>query len=514
MPQGLLGNQVPRVYTPPLRELTEETSLGFALIVFAEMIGVPLLPWQQWLAIHMLELLENGKFRFRTVVLLVARQNGKSTFAQVLALFFMYVQEVPLVLSTAQNLDIAEEVWAGGIEMAQGSPELAPLIAKVALVNGKKSLDLTTGSRWKVQAANRRGGRGLSGDLVLLDELREHSTWSAWSAISKTTMARDNSIVFALSNAGDISSVVLRHLRMQAHKYVGDPDNLWVDPVTGEVITDELDDLDDDLALPADDSLGIFEWSAEPGKDRRDRVGWQQANPSLGYTITERAIIGAMSDPEWEFRTEVLCQWFDGATAGPFPSGTWTASTDASSQLDPNSRVVYCVDTSWDRSITRIAIAGFRLDGLPHVEIVASRPDQGWVIDWLLSEDRAFKPSGVVWQQNSAPVSSLGDELAKSGLPLIPWAATDLAKATGQFFDLVRSTPPGVYHRPQPALDIAANTAATKSNGDSWLWDRQKSAADISPLVAVTGALWGLLNKEIVKTKSAYEVAEDYDLMM
>lgn len=514
MAQGLLGNEVPRVFTPPLRELTPETSLGFALIEFAMMIGIPLLPWQQWLAIHMLELREDNNFRFRTVVLLVARQNGKSTFAQVLALFFMYVKEVPLVLSTAQNLDVAEEVWQGGIEMAQSSPELAPFISRVALVNGKKSLDLTTGSRWKVQAANRRGGRGLSGDLVLLDELREHQSWDAWAAISKTTMARDNAIVFALSNAGDISSVVLRHLRMQAHKALGDPDNLWVDPTTGEMIVDDIIDLDDDLLVPEDDSLGIFEWSAEPGKDRRDRTGWQQANPSLGHTITERAIISAMSDPEWTFRTEVLCQWFDGATSGPFPSGSWTNTTDPESALAPGTRVVYCIDVSWDRTMTRIAVAGFRPDGLVHVEVVASRPGLDWVIPWLESPDRAFKPAGVVWQATGAPVSSLTDDLEKSDLPLIKWGSSDLGRATGMFYDMIRADIPGVYHRPQPALDIAASTAATKPSGDSWLWDRSKSPTDISPLVSITGAAWGLLNKEVIVQQSAYEDADEYELML
>lgn len=515
MPQALLGNEVPRVFTPPLRELTPETSLGYAMIAFAVMLGIPLLPWQQWLAIHMLELLPNNKFRFRTVILLVARQNGKSTFAQVLGLFMMYVQQVPLVLSTAQNLDVAEEVWDGAVEMAKGDPELNALIEKVPQQRGSKALVLTTGSRWKVQAATRRGGRGLSGDLVLLDELREHQSWDAWAAISKTTMARDNSIVFALSNAGDISSIVLAHLRKMAHKVVGDPDGLWTDPVTGEPLqVDDIIDLDEN-DLPDDDSLGIFEWSAKPGRSIFDRAGWQEANPSLGHTISERAIIAAAkSDPEWTFRTEVLCQWFDGAIAGPFPSGAWVAGTDPESRLDPaGKKFVYCVDTSWDRSVTRISLAGYRKDGTVHAEVVASRAGSDWVIGWLTDEKRTYKPNGVVWQVNGAPVSSITDDLQKSTLPLMPWSGSDLGRATGLIFDLVTNPDPedetkfipGVYHRPQPALDIAANTARVKPSGDSWLWDRSKSPADISTLVSLTGAVWGLLNKEVVTTTSAYE---------
>jgi hypothetical protein len=511
---ALIGNTEPRIWTPPLRELTPETSLGFAMIAFAEILGIPLLPWQKWLAIHMLELLPNGNFRFRTVVLLVARQNGKSTFAQVLGLFMLYVRKVPLILSTAQNLDIAEEVWAGAIEMAHSDPELDGLIARVVQQRGSKALELTTGARWKVQAATRRGGRGLSGDLVFLDELREHQNWEAWSAISKTTMARDNAIVFALSNAGDITSVVLTHLRKMAHKVIGDPDGLWIDPATGESIVEEVD-VDED-ALPDDDSLGIFEWSAKPGRSIRDREGWCEANPSLGYTITERAIIAAIgTDTEQKFRMEVLCQWFDGAETGPFPAGAWQAGQDEESRLDPTGKVVYGVDTAWDRSLTRIAVAGYRADGSIHVEVIAERAGTDWVIPWLTSPDRKYKPAGVVWQKAGAPISSITDDLLKSELPLMEWAGTDLGRASGQLYDLVTATDiqtgkyaPKLFHRPQPLLDIAANTASIKPSGDSWMWDRSKSPADISGLVAATAAIWGLVNRDVTPAVSAYESAD------
>lgn len=180
------GSEVPRIFTPPLRELTPETSLGFAVIRFAEdVLGVDLRPWQRWFCIHALELLPSGAFRYRTVVLSVARQNGKSTLSQVLALWFMYVYGARLVIGTAQNLDISEEVWDGAVDMAEGVDDLALMIDKVSRSNGKKALVLDGGERYRVQPATRRGGRGLSGDLIMLDELREHATWEAWSAVTK-----------------------------------------------------------------------------------------------------------------------------------------------------------------------------------------------------------------------------------------------------------------------------------------------------------------------------------------
>lgn len=519
MARGLLGNSVPRIYTPPLRELTEETTLGYAFIAFAQMLGIPLLPWQQWLAIHALELLPNGKFRFRTIVLLVGRQNGKSTFAQLLGLFMMYVVETPLVLSTAQNLDLAEEVWQGAVDMVMADEELLKLWQNTVQQRGSKALVLTSGARWKVQAATSRGGRGLSADLVFMDELREHKTWKAWSAISKTTMARDNAIVFALSNAGDIDAIVLRHLRMQAHKALGDPDGLWVDKATGEPI-DDLTVVPDGDEVP-DGTLAIFEWSAAPGRSTRDRAGWQEANPALGITVTEKAILAALAtDPEWEFRTEVLCQWFDGSIDGPFPAGTWDGSTDTESKLAPGTKAAYGIDTSWDRSMTRIAIAGYRPDGKIHFEVVVSRPGTEWVIPWLSDPQRKYTPTIVSWQIAGAPISSLSEDLEKSKLPTAAWGGTDLGRGTGQFYDLItrhddeEEHTPGAYHRPQPALDVAANTASVKTAGDSWFWDRSKSVADISPLVASTAAVWALVNREVVTAKSAYETDLDIDIML
>ena len=74
-----LGSITPRLWTRPLRELTPQTSYGYAVIYFAAVVlGRPLDPWQQWLVIHLGELLPDGLPRFRKVLVVVARQNGKT----------------------------------------------------------------------------------------------------------------------------------------------------------------------------------------------------------------------------------------------------------------------------------------------------------------------------------------------------------------------------------------------------------------------------------------------------
>ncbi|MGV3564164.1 MAG: hypothetical protein ACO1ON_12880 [Nocardioides sp.] len=477
--------------------------------------------------IHMLELLPDDTLRFRTVVVLVARQNGKSTLSQVLALWFMVVWGWPLVLGTAQDLETAEEVWQGAVDLVEEDEELSRLLKRVVKVNGKKALELTNGGRYKVKAANRRAGRGFSGDLILLDELREHQSWDAWGAITKTTMARAEALVLALSNAGDATSVVLRYLRKMAHAAVGDPDGINSEgpavadllPSDAEVDAIDLDDLDGDEFEQDEDTLGLFEWSAPPGCDVRDRDAWAQSNPSLGHSITERTIAAACrTDPEWVFRTEVLCQWSDGSLEGPFPPGQWERGVDAGSSIAEDSRLVFALDVSADRTHSHIAVAGLRDDGLPHVEVVASRAGTEWPMRWFADRATTDAPMTVVVQAKGAPASSLLNDLAQvEHLTVVEIGGADLGNSTARLYDLVKASalvevdgqPPrreGLCHLPQPVLDVPAATAVPKILTDGGMaWDRRKSPTDIAPLVAVTFALWLLLQHEEAPQRSAYE---------
>jgi len=460
---ALVGSETPRLWTQPLRELTPETSRGFECIEFAEgVLGIELMPWQRWLLIHGLELTEDGRaFRFRTVCVLVARQSGKTTTIQVLSLWRMFVDRAGLVIGTAQNLDVAEEAWMGAVELAQGIPDLQSEIAAVDRTAGKKALRLTSGERYKVQAASRRGGRGLSGDLVVLDELREHQTWDAWGAVTKTTMARDSPQVWGLSNAGDGQSVVLAHLYQQGLKDIEDKN------LSG--------------------SLALFDWSAEPNCALDDRAEWAQANPALGYRISEDAIRSAMEiDPEHVFRTEVLCQWVDTAPDAVFAPNQWDALTDSTSvMLDP---VCFGVDVSLDRSWSAISVAGRRDDGLTHVELVDYRRGTSWVVERVRELVERWSPGAVVVDAGG-PAGSLLADFETARVPVVLTSARDVAQACGGFFDAVDGG--FIRHLGQSDLSAAALSARRRPLGDAWAWARKSSTdVDISPLVSATLAHW------------------------
>lgn len=526
----IYGFAEPRICTPPLRELTPETTLGYDVIDFAEnALHLKLYPWQKVLLCRMLELLPDGSLRFRTSVVLIARQNGKSTLSQVLALWFMIAWGWPLVLGTAQDLETAEEVWQGAVDLVEEDDELSRLMKRVVKVNGKKALELKkkpsdekVSARYKVKAANRRAGRGFTGNLIMLDELREHQNWEAWGAITKTTMAQAEALILALSNAGDMTSIVLRYLRKMAHEAIGDPDGICEEigaagPTALDLndLAQENEDLDeDDLAdfEQDEDTLFLAEWSAAPGCDKRDRQGWAQANPSLNWNagFTERTIAAACkTDPEWVFRTEVLCQWSEGTLLGPFPPGSWDKGknpvetlADGSQRVGDEHRIVSKVwagvAQSHDRSMTYVAFGGYRADGIAQIEIVAARHGSDWVKGWLMDEKRRDRIVSVAGQSKGAPISPLMealDEDEEFTIPVVEWAGGDLTAGWADVFDSVRDEK--VRHNPQPVLDTAAATAVLKIfSGGAAIPDDRASPADIAPLMAFIAAKWLMGRKE------------------
>ncbi len=456
---ALVGSEFPRLYTPPARDLTQETTRGFEAIAFAEdVLGLDLMPWQKWVLVHGLEMAADGSYRFRTLLVITSRQAGKSTLLQIFALWRLYVDGAPLVLGTAQNLSLAEETWQGALTMAESVPELARELAHVSRTNGDKYLRLTGGERYKVSAATRSGGRGLSSDLVLLDELREHRDFEAWAAVTKTTLARPSPQVLGFSNAGDRQSVVLSSLRDKA------------------------------LAAGADrtSTLGLFEWSAPDGCALDDRQAWAAANPALGHRMTEQAIAAALEvDPEPVFRTEVLCQWVEAVEPAINPR-VWDALADPAAPrgTDP----VFALDVAPDHSTASLAVAWTWRDGAVQVMLAEHAPGVEWVVDRVASVLSAWGGRLIVEQTGTAGFL----------LPALERARVTLDRQPRRFYADACSaldaavTARRVRHGSQPELTAAVAAARWSASGDAGQRVLSRKDPRVSALVAAALAVHGL----------------------
>lgn len=501
----LIGYEEARIYTPPLRELTPETTFGFLFIEFVEnVVHGTLLPWDRWLAIHIFEIIGDmdgdWRFRFRKVIVLVARQNGKTFLSAYIVLFFIYILQAKRVLGTSANLDKAEEVWRRVLVEIEGdddfgiepNDELMADFVDKRLGNGKLDMWFRDGQHYKVAAvggvSKTKGGRGDSNDLVMLDEFREHRSWDAWRATTKSTNARPRGMVLCLTNAGDIESVPLRALRIKAHARLGDPDGVVA--AMGDLAPQVPSGED------ADDTLGWFEWSAPPRCSIFDRDGWAHSNPSLGHGfIEERAIMSdAQSDDEIGFRTEVLCQFVDTLAEKTFPGDSWERGVDEDSEIAEGAKVYIGVDLSVDKTTTSAAVCGRRADGRWHIEVIEHKLGTDWLLRWLTDIADPLAPIDVAWQKNGAPISALGDQIkAIPGVITHEIAGSALYESFDRFWMGIAASDSEsqhdatrIMHRPQPFLDEAAKIVVTKRKGDggSSLMDRSESPGNVAPLIA------------------------------
>lgn len=217
----VLGSTEPRVATPPLRDdlfTNPEASYGHAVVHFAQAIlGTPLDPWEERAVIRAGELKEDGFTpRFRKVLVIVARQNGKTYLVRVLTLFWLFVEQWPMVFGMSTTSSMAKVQWEIVCRTAKRHPAFKDELEGISRSKGDECLRTTEECEYRFGAANENGGRSLSIDRLIIDELRKHKTMAAWNAAYLAMNGRPLGQAFCITNQGDLSAVALRSLRADA----------------------------------------------------------------------------------------------------------------------------------------------------------------------------------------------------------------------------------------------------------------------------------------------------------
>jgi phage terminase large subunit-like protein len=450
----------PRWATP---RTPERPTLGGAAAKIAAQLGTPLMPWQQQVADVALEVDPVTKaFAYRDVVLTVPRQSGKTQLLLVLVLARALMAPQQQVRYTAQTgADARKKLIDDWLPVLNGSAFCGQY--RVRLTNGHEALIFTNGSHVGLVATTRKTGHGGSIDLGILDEAFAHPDARLEQALKPAMITRSQPQMWVVSTAGT-------------------PDEspyLWSKVETGRQLAEQ----------GINTGVAYFEWSAEDDADPSDPATWRSCMPALGHTISESAVAADFASmPLSEFRRAYLNSWVTMSAEPVVPIDVWLALADPrSSAGDP---VALAFDVSPDRSHAAIACAGKRKDGLIHVEVVDHRRGTNWVVDRVAQLVRVHRPVGV-WCDPAGPAGSLIPELTAQRLKRsFTVDAREMTQACGVFFDAV--TQGRLRHLGTPELVTALDGASRRQLADSWAWSRKSSSVDISPLVAVTLALWGL----------------------
>lgn len=389
---AMLGSTTPRLMTPPLVTgppgpcpcgacaLTRPTSYGFAVIDFArDFLGRPLDPWQELAAIHGGELLPDGRPRFRIVLILVARQNGKTELLVVLSLFWQFVEAQPLILGTSTKLDYAKESWFKAIKLARKTAALDALRPArwTREANGEQESWSTEEARYKIAPANAEGGRSLTINRLIMDELRQHRSYEAWDAAEPAASPFDAQI-WALSNAGDDRSVVLNEYRDEALQYI--------ETGTG------------------DPRLGLLEWSAPEYADPTDPAAIAMANPNVGRRGTDMETLLAAARRAVRkggkalsgFKTERMCIRVK-ALDPAVDTDAWRGGLVVGDLSAVRNRVALLFDVAPDEQHATLTAAAVLPDGKVRVEPVAAWDDMRVMRRELAGRVARVRPQAFGW---------------------------------------------------------------------------------------------------------------------
>jgi phage terminase large subunit-like protein len=450
--------QTPRIHS----KLNDLPSKGQELIDFAADIGIELMDWQKFVAIHGHKVKSDGRWVHSEVGLCLSRQNGKSTLMMLRILTGMFVWGEGLQLASAHRLTTSLETFRQIVSLIEQNPKLEKEVKKIRWQHGAEEIELFGNRRFVVKAAN-NAARGLSRpECVHLDETREYKDEEAWSSMRYSMMSAKNPQVWVYSSAGDQHSVVLNKLRERAL-----------------------------VSATTNDPIGWFEWSAEPDAPitlPSGDINWQafaQANPSLGKTIHPDNIKAAINDPQDIVKTELLTIWVDTINSAIDPQKWELCKVDAI-PLDPDKPTWLGLDLSPDRKFAAL-VAAQKLSGERfYIQLLHTWSNDYSLNDLAIANDlapyaRKYNVQTVAYSKKTA--AAVASRLVPAGIAITDMDGSIYSESCDRWLGAINSH--RLQHCGQEELTQQTLSAAKLPYGDgSWIIGRRASKVAVCAAVA------------------------------
>lgn len=242
----------------------------------------------------------NGKRRFRTAYIEVAKKNGKSTLAAGIGLYLMVADNEAgaEIFSAATKRDQAKITHDEAINMVRQSPALSKRIS----IQRDKLFIPNTATKFIPLGKDSKTMDGLNVHGAIVDELHAHPDSSVWGNLITATAAREQPLIFAITTAGE-------NLESFCHEF-----RTYIE----QILNKDADD---------DSTFGII-FSLDDDDDWTDDTVWIKANPNLGVTVdidslrdfAERA--KHVQTEQNNFKTKHLNLWVT-SLHGWVDSATW-----------------------------------------------------------------------------------------------------------------------------------------------------------------------------------------------
>jgi hypothetical protein len=461
--------------------------------------GLVLDPWQAWVLDIGLGESVSGKWASFQNTVVVSRQNGKDAIFEALGLGWLFLTEERLIGHSAHEYKTAMEAFRRIISLIENTDDLRRKVKKIINTNGEEGIELLTGQRMRFLARSKGAGRGFSFDKMIWNEAYALVAAQV-DAVLPTMSARPNPQLWLGSSPPLDEATGEALFRARAGALAKAPGVMMVDwgmeaaldkigpcqsPECSHQAGRETGCILDDVAMyartnpayPHRISLEAIQReraTMAPVGFARERGGAWPPDLSQGYTVISKAQWKALEDEH---------------SGSPDEEDTALIGKPAFA-VSMSSRATGPVRTS-------IGVAQRRQDGKAHIELVVSGPGSAWVPEALIQLQRRREPCAIVIDPGSPAGSIIADAQAV-GVEVTTMSARDVAQAFGMIYDAATSENArdrNVAHLGQSELALALRGADKRQVGDGTAWDVRVAGTDITPIDAVTKALWGLASK-------------------
>lgn len=476
---ALLGVQAPRLSHVP----DGDTARGDKAVEFARWCGMTLYPWQEELLRDMCRTAADGVWAAREVVVSLARQNGKGEVlvARELAGIFLFGEKS--IFHSAHFMDTAIDAQKRLWEIIEASEDLMYWwegsefdgVPVKRTGNGKESIEFPNGAMIYFRTRTKKTGRGLSVDLLILDECFDLPK-ETHASLSKLIRAKQR------AQAVYISSPVNR---MEHHHGAVFSAKRWAGVAGAKRVL-------------------FKEWSPGEDDDPFDQGTWARCNPSMVDEGFGAQLSDIEADAEAAKNSEVLLEAFLVETLG---KGDWYPRDGESEQRElltdlqkwdkahgtPMAPSDSCVGISVSPAGDDVAFVAAIRDG-DKAFLSLSPLSEFERASTLKAVERAVSnndPLGVVIDPIGQASTLLGG-LEKQGVDPLQLSGSKVSAAYELFIRLVREC--RIIHDGNPRWIEAWQVAEEKPGKYRCLYQNDPK---VVPLVAASFAVWGLQELEI-----------------
>jgi hypothetical protein len=427
------------------------------IVDLAGSVGLGLDPWQQDVLVDSTRTVGGQWSSFENVVI-VPRQNGKTFLAIARILAGALLFDEKLILYSAHEHRTAVEMW-GILRDICESDAMAPYVKGIKTKYLYETIWFTSGCRFQLVTRTRHTVRGMSPDVLLLDEAFA-VTQDMVSAVVPAMAARPNPQLYYLSSAGTWEAAVLLGLRQRGHSRPGGRFAYW-------------------------------EWHAQSTDDFSDPRVWAGANPGLGHRFGPEAIErehAAMSRKT--FGRERLGVWSESTTEPVLKEADiLDALVPLPTPPHDGRPIGWGVDVLPDRTGASIAAAYQANDGSVVLVLVDARPGAAWLMDRLPTLAEGYGAPSFAYDARGGIEDLMERANRDHGVERMPLRHSDYPAACANLAQRLAEGTLRFGQAPPLLTDAASASARSTSNG--WVWDR-KVTTPPTHLIAATCALWAL----------------------